>query len=383
MEKRFFQQRSAAETKLKPEKIETDNKLTERAAEEFFDQALAATAEVFQEVSEIESSAVPQKAEEAKALKKKASAVLASFYKKIRPVVLALPFAMGGSYIGYAHYTKKEATHYNDGKHLDRGKLPAGMAIVDTYISSDLVDTYNTCIDFLQVRKDGKMSPEEIAFKEKMAQRMDPFSYDGVPIINELGRLKQIREGKPFYTKERFLEMKKDDVPPDVRYFSMMTEIRIDMFRKYLGLEQYFDTVKPARYRPAQAKDSRATYAEFDSREIIKSIINPVGSLEKDVKELGNGVNFKGKTFGDLVEFIKKHKRFPSNSYTRQLGKYKADIGFDKERNEQYVSYYDVWDMDPPQLKMLGIDVDQFNFPYEVYGRIYEKEFQSFIAKNK
>lgn len=348
------------------------------------DKAFEDVADVFSQANLLEISGNETECKQAKNLKKEASSALGTFYKKLRSLSLGASLLLAGGYVAHANYHKKSATNYADGKHLDRGKLSASLAIVDTYISSDLVDTYNTCIDFLQARKDGKMSSGEIAFKEDMAQRIVPFGYSegGLPVIGDLQRLKQIKNGTSKFTKEKLLHPELsmgEKISKSGRSFfgrvmgadpGVTTRVRVDMFRKYLGLEQYFNTIVPSEHKPSQSKDAKARYFQFNTQEVLRDIFSiTIGG-------------FKGKNFNDLVSFVQKENRIPKNNFTFQLGQYKAYVGFDKEKNQRYVSYYDVWDMDPPQLKKLGINVDQFNFPYEIYGRIYEKDFEQFLAQN-
>ncbi len=364
----------------------TNNPEVDREAEQILNEAIDSVSDIFREVDKIKANSSPKESQLANKLRKEASSALSTFYKKFRKIGLGLSI-LGGSYVGYAQYTKKDAVHYSDQQHLDRDHLTTAMSIVDTYLSSDVVDTYNKCVDFLQARKDGKMSPEEIAFKEQMAQRLLPFGY-GFPIVEDLSRLHTINTGEAKYTKEALLNNKTStsenmynseshaEVIADKR---VSDRIRVDMFRKYLGLEQYFDTMKPAEYKPTQAKDATAKYYQFDSHGILKSIFDPKEVSSLDDREAVSAADFEGKDFDSLVGYVTKNSMVPDNSLTGQLGEYKAYVGFDKEKDEPYISYYDVWDMDPPQLEKLGITIDQFNFPYEIYGRIYQSDFDKYI----
>jgi hypothetical protein len=269
-------------------------------AEAILEQAIDSTAELFQEINTMEDSANPAERQQTKKIKKDASSALTKLYNRFRKLSLPMTMLMGG-YVAYAQYNKKEDTHYNDNKHLDRGHLSAKMAIVDTYLSSDVVDTYNKCVDFLQARKDGEMSPEEIEFKEKMAQRFLPFGY-GMPAVSDLWRLHKINNGDAEYTKEALASnttnwqnrigneessmMGGDEQTAD--------RVRADMFRKYLGLEQYFGSVKPADFKPSQSKETGAKYFQFDPQEILKSIFAIKSSP------------FKQKSFDYIADYIKK-----------------------------------------------------------------------------
>ncbi len=139
--------------------------------------------------------------------------------------------------------------------------------------------------------------------------------------------------------------------------------------------------------KPSKAKNLNAEYFSFNSNKLIVSIKeNAKRSLfvsfeGKRVDQLFKK-DIKIKTFGDLELYIKEHGELPPNSYTsKQLGTYITNIGFDEEKQEKYISYYDIWDIDPPMLKDLNIDIDQFNFPFEIYGRIYKSDFDANAQK--
>ncbi|NQV89160.1 MAG: hypothetical protein HQ488_02455 [Parcubacteria group bacterium] len=122
--------------------------------------------------------------------------------------------------------------------------------------------------------------------------------------------------------------------------------------------------------------ESDAVYFTFAPRDVLRSI----EFQQEEPNNYFSVLPYTGEGFGDLFAHVERTSQIPYSMVTMQMGEYKAYTGFDEERGEKYVSYYDLWDLDPPQLKMLGIDVDQFNFPFEIYGRIYESDFTDLKA---
>lgn len=130
----------------------------------------------------------PETREQIKTLQKEASSALATLYKKMKSVGKTssklLLFIGLLKLSGYATDKAAGALLQKDlppVQHIDRNKLPLALEIVDTFVSSDvssdLIDTHNKCVDFLKKRKNGKMSKEEILFKEKIARNIAPFGY--------------------------------------------------------------------------------------------------------------------------------------------------------------------------------------------------------------
>ena len=64
-----------------------------------------------------------------------------------------------------------------------------------------------------------------------------------------------------------------------------------------------------------------------------------------------------------------------NREYFPHIGTFQTFLGYDEEREERYISYRDYWDLDTPVLKEKGIDINQYNYPFHFYGRIYKSEF--------
>ncbi len=254
-------------------------------------------------------------------------------------------------------------------KFIEQRGAPLVAALIDVFVGSNLAETYQKCVEFKEARVDGEMTQEEIGFKEELVAKVKPVSYDfnlrsleGIrsTIDTNITRLDILNENiKGVMTKKIV-----DNIDPFYR-------LRYDLLRKYLGLEQWNDLIQESSYRPGLETESDAVYFTFAPRDVLRSI----EFQQEEANSYFRVLPYTGEGFGDLFTYVERTSQIPYSMVTMQMGEYKAYTGFDEERGEKYVSYYDLWDLDPPQLKMLGIDIDQFNFPFEIYGRIYESDF--------
>lgn len=219
---------------------------------------------------------------------------------------------------------------------------------------------------FLDRRINGEMSFEEVQFRERISQNLDPYGYDPVSLLsNYLYFIEDDRN----YRKERV------DGEPKRK------QIRIDLFRIYLGLTPYYDYLKPSIYRPSEGEALPqiydVNYYQFDASEIVedfkdhenlKSLRN-FDDFRVRIEELilrGEWFNYEGST--EIVNI--------PGSYFRNLGVHEVRFEFDEGRGERYMSYWDYWDLDPPIINLMGLDVNEFNFPFVIYGRLYESELE-------
>jgi hypothetical protein len=366
-----------ANNKEHPEQDGFEQKLEQEAATTLR-RAFDTVADVF---NNVRTASTNNEAKlQAEELKKETSSALTTLYKKIgvKALKILLPAFVAGS-LTYAEEKIMDTLSQKNlppVQHLDRDKLPLTLSFVDHYISSDLVDTHNKCVEFLAKRKNGKMSKEEIAYKEKIVKNM-AFGGYGDTFFSDIERLQKINSNE---TDENSLASR---VGPE----------REDLLRKYLGLPQKHGTLSVSPYSPSQSTEAHKKYYEFDQHKMLALIFRQrylADSASEKIAsktlhtELSVPPPFEGKKYDDLVQYVKKHNLLPFNYLMSHLGRYKAYVGQDKKTGETYISYYDKWDLDPPRLKvLLGIDIDQFNFPFEIYGRIYEKDFNHFIATQK
>lgn len=377
-------EQSGAE-ELEKEQLETgvehrelsDNEAVEKARE-VFEQTISQTGLLVKELQriEVEEQLSNTDKEKLSSLRNQLESAFSKFYTKAKQALPGLPlmFALSADAQKPPEVTVSDLMpQQSSSKTLDRSELPYTAQFADWYYDGEFLKVYNEFVNHKNNRKDGQMTPEEIAFKERIARNIHPYGYQ--PGIWLGGVLEDYLENKEPNRKEN-LE-KKGDV-------SERHKVRIDLFRKYLGLPQDYGTVMESPYKPTRAKNPDAVYASFDAKSIVKSIKE--GDPEKYNR--GNKKSYfddrllepatqQIQSFDDLEKYVVEHGNIPSFEFTDQLGKYVSEVGYDEERGERYISYYDEWDLDHPDLKEMGIELDEFNYPFEIYGRIYESDFKS------
>ncbi|EKD25168.1 MAG: hypothetical protein ACD_80C00111G0005 [uncultured bacterium (gcode 4)] len=224
------------------------------------------------------------------------------------------------------------------------------------------VKLYNTFVDFYHKRTNEKMTKEEIDFKENIAQNIFPWGYDIFP------KMMSFVNNEKKYTKETIGKL------------TLPMQIREDMFRKYLWLDQYSNFIVESTSKPTQSKEKTIYY---DFNETLKKKI-----ILDTKKELNTDSSFQGLINHILDDtsmplswvYTKKIENFmdgiPSHIVS-QLARHKVWIAYDPIKKERYVSYYDLRDLDPQMLKNNWMDLDKYNSPFEIYGRIYENDFNA------
>lgn len=272
--------------------------------------------------------------------------------------------------------------------------LPITAKVIDWYLDGQPLAIYNHMLELKKLRKDGKMTEEEIAFKERISRNVfpdmygapfgeipqlvfDAFSKDPKKSASTPLRFKRILDDTGDFTREK---LERDINSGEINWRKVPS---IDLLRIYMGLPQMFGTMIDSPYKPKVAKNKDAKYISFKTEDILRDMRHPEDSDKQW---------FEGKTWEDLKKIVKGEidleDRFAQESVRKQQPKmipgvfmwfnlqhHIATIGYDNDRKEEYISYYDIWDLDVDILKGSGIDIDQFNFPPEIYGRIYKSDF--------
>ena len=185
-----------------------------------------------------------------------------------------------------------------------------------------------------QIIGNNKFSPTSF-IRNRLSENLFPYGYeDPVPrLFNTVIRNK----------KEDFGDVKD----------SNKLEERVDAFNLYLGRPQNNNTFKESKYRPSKSSDD-ISYFSFDR---MSNYV--MGKLNKNIP-LNNG------------------------EYDNVMGKYKEERG--KDEHGDYVSYYDLWSLNPfrgvgsPDIPILRNfdDPAPIGKPFEIYDRVYYRENPSF-----
>ena len=182
---------------------------------------------------------------------------------------------------------------------------------------------------------------------------------------------------------------KKEEVDP--RLNEEYVDYIYDAYAMYLDKPQENDSFIPSKYKPSISKDNSATYYAYPKLE---------EKLKKKISR-GSGINLSGLDNLPIEEEIKKINATESSIYVDpSLGTFKVGTGKDEKGN--YISYYDIWDVNPysgawvdsdkkgkllnkilENKKDISIGIGK---PFEIYNRIYYNEntdYKDFISKNK
>jgi hypothetical protein len=217
-----------------------------------------------------------------------------------------------------------------------------------------------------------KMTPEEINYRNRIYKATPDFGYPDVlrfmEIVGDIQSGKDIRKSERDVIKGKYvpdeMQGKMNPEKVDSRYNS-----RDELKKMWLGIDnpnglQTGEWIQ-SKYKPTTSKDPNAIYympktlpnltqKEFDLvyNEILKTK-KPDGTFPG-----GNS---------DIV-----FPKLPKNlaiKFENQLGHFK--FGAAEENGKKYISLYDEWDLVPPTLKNMGIDIQKFGKIPLIYYRIY------------
>lgn len=188
-------------------------------------------------------------------------------------------------------------------------------------------------------------------FREKIAKNIRPFGYESSSSGGVIDRIKGAIMGTPEPGS-----ITSDIQEPWHRQYKPKEGMqakreRQDLLSLMMTGKQEHGSIPISEYKPTKAKNENAIY--YSSPETERDIINMVQDPEWD---------------GSLDEIKSK--------YGRVLGNYTINKGEDEKG--RYISYYDVWDLNPYKGKSEAADVvttvGQYLAgvkPAEVYGRVY------------
>jgi len=142
---------------------------------------------------------------------------------------------------------------------------------------------------------------------------------------------------------------------------------REDLLNILLGLDQEYNSISiQDEYKPSKSKDADSVYYKSPSTEnyIINQLQKDPQKFINQIREYKDGVNY----------WVEDEQNKPD---INTLGNYTLNIG--KDDKGDYISYYDIWDLQPFESKAgtAALDAAQslagLNAP-EVYGRVYLKD---------
>jgi hypothetical protein len=175
-------------------------------------------------------------------------------------------------------------------------------------------------------------------------------------------------------------------------------KLRFDLLSQYGGLKQKYNTVQKSKYKPVKSLKQDVEYV--DSKIIGAGLIDalskeigaaPSARSKKDLDNLISSLKLKGSSFfarDEKTGEVQVGKTGGVKGTVTGLGT--ANIAISEDEKGPYISYYDVWDIDPntgtskssvgstmTEKAKSAVSVFGKNIlavgskPPEIYGRIY------------
>jgi len=166
-----------------------------------------------------------------------------------------------------------------------------------------------------------------------------------------------------------------------------------DAWRMYLGLSQQHDTFKESAHRPTIGSDEDDRYQDFaDPNRILDQLVWHVPEQLRDMEEYEAadaeerrrmgikgvlkamefqemGLPFKG-PYGLEHSKGDPYRVLDVGSGGDVMGTYTLGRGEDEEG--PYISYYDKWDLHPPDIMGLNVaELSPVGKEFDIYGRMY------------
>jgi hypothetical protein len=154
---------------------------------------------------------------------------------------------------------------------------------------------------------------------------------------------------------------------------------QIDMLRKYMGLEQHFNTIVPSETKPGSF-DFNPEYKSKISKDLTRAYGSFDGTVQAHNLTKDPRTVFDHKLV-DYNESLRTGQPYTGEATTLYpLGRHQESI--DSTSQGRSINYHDVFDLNPQILnnkvtRYLGIDniLNDLNTPFDIDGALYESSF--------
>lgn len=253
-----------------------------------------------------------------------------------------------------------------EGEDDDRYQFGVGYGSFDRQGKTVLEDTnldMNDVVSFLMEHGFGSVDEA----KSRVVRNIDPYGYtDSYNALRLLADaiLKDKPEDAKLDSLEKLEKEKQGEANEYMARENKAFRERNDLLALILDQEQPYNSIEESIYRPTIASDG-------DNSKYYRS-----KTTESQIqKAIDNNEDFaEGGLRGDGISDSDYH-RLRANV----LGNYKLSVGYDDEKRLPYISYYDVWDLNPFSgyggtltrgMEDKLYDAVGLKSP-EVYGRVY------------
>jgi|APGre2960657404_1045060.scaffolds.fasta_scaffold07065_7 hypothetical protein len=222
-----------------------------------------------------------------------------------------------------------------------------------------------------------------------LSENINPYSYDDVDVqtgaeMPWYGRAVNTVLGKKEPNRILTEKAAQQGVDPYTGQPSNEARTRLDLLNMFANKPQQYNTLEPSEYKPSIGAQEGSKYLK--SKAIESDILNNMFTqTEQGRKILESGIRSEDDLKKLLTESGLPYEKGKGGYVMKVPGLGQGTLGVKKDKNGTYLSYSDVWDVDPTSgtsgenTNLLSTALGKFAkagfiSPQKVYGRIYFDE---------
>jgi len=222
-----------------------------------------------------------------------------------------------------------------------------------------------------------------------LSENINPYSYDDVDVqtgeeMPWYGRAVNTALGKKEPNRLLTEMAAKEGVDPYTGRPSNEARTRLDLLNMFANKPQQYNTLEPSEYKPSIGAQKGSKYMK--SKAIESDILNNMFTqTEQGRKILESGIRSEADLEKLLTESGLPYEKGKGGYVMKVPGLGQGTLGVKKDKDGTYLSYSDVWDVDPTSgtsgenTNLLTTALGKFAkagfvSPQKIYGRIYFDE---------
>jgi hypothetical protein len=222
-----------------------------------------------------------------------------------------------------------------------------------------------------------------------LSENINPYSYDDVDVqtgkeMPWYGRAVNTALGKKEPNRILTEMAAKEGVDPYTGQPSNEARTRLDLLNMFANKPQQYNTLEPSEYKPSIGAQKGSKYMK--SKAIESDILNNMFTqTEQGRKILESGIRSEADLEKLLTESGLPYEKGKGGYVMKVPGLGQGTLGVKKDKDGTYLSYSDVWDVDPTSgtsgenTNLLTTALGKFAkagfvSPQKIYGRIYFDE---------
>jgi len=222
-----------------------------------------------------------------------------------------------------------------------------------------------------------------------LSENINPYSYDDVDVqtgeeMPWYGRAVNTALGKKEPNRLLTERAAQQGVDPYTGRPSNEARTRLDLLNMFANKPQQYNTLEPSEYKPSIGAQKGSKYMK--SKAIESDILNNMFTqTEQGRKILESGIRSEADLEKLLTESGLPYEKGKGGYVMKVPGLGQGTLGVKKDKDGTYLSYSDVWDVDPTSgtsgenTNLLTTALGKFAkagfvSPQKIYGRIYFDE---------